>query len=231
MKGLSRTQSAATPDSILYKGIIDFQEKQVLQYIKNFPTVIQQQTKGADFTASWNWYNIVQRHKREADAAKDNSVKQGIIRNLYMNTRHVHDILQQINHDFAKGLRKYNPDPQDIVHKICIEFEVSRAGNRGRNTFSDNIIPYMADIFQTELKKQEKYNCMTSSILTDVKVVKQRKEVVKWILRTTKAFKYPAEVAHLAVYIIDAYLNVRLPSKFMLLGVTALHIAGKLVSI
>lgn len=147
---------------------------------------------------------------------------------MYISTKNLQNLLQQINHDFAHGLRKYNPNPQDIVNKICIEIEVVRAGTRGRNTFTDNIIPYMADIFQTELKKQQKYSSIR--ILTDAKVVKQRNEVVNWVIHTTKTLKYPAELAHIAIYIIDAYMSVRVPSKFMLLGVTALHIAGKLVS-
>lgn len=208
-----------------------------------FPTIQLRQSAGANYTSYWNWHrtvNILVQKVISQDGAIDSEKFHNLVE-LFEHVRDAKSLMDKITLTLGYGFDVSNPiDPN--IEEIFREMEViAPVGKRGRNIVSTSMLPYLKVILDVELKKQSKYDWSVTPI--SPADLGNRNKIVAWILRVSLIINYPAETVHLAVYIVDKYLSKRNGGQKklkynswsnpppLLLGITALHIAGKMVRI
>ncbi|ODN04310.1 Cyclin-A3-1 [Orchesella cincta] len=243
--------SLPVPTTVFPSIKLEYLEERFYQKIKSFPSYIQQQTKGPNFTPGWSWSRQFDKLVLECKQCTDNEKLtdcQNRLMQFYQQCSRADRLLEEVRIIFQQGIQSIekisSPSMQrstglgslesfgDLREKVPENLGICRVGRRGRNTLNDGMMPYISEIFQHEMSKEGSYsaNWMTKT-LTKVDDCSKRNELVKWVCRVAaETFKYPAETAHLAVYLIDAYLNTERVSTtgWALLGICALQIASKL---
>ncbi|CAL8088313.1 unnamed protein product [Orchesella dallaii] len=239
---------------------LEYLEQRFYQKVGSFPSYLQQQIKGPSFTTGWNWNSHFKKLISDFTECTEDKQRQechDILMKFYWQAGKVDTILEEVRIIFQQGICSSDANPGGFVNPTTSlfgstesgisvgpsktlndriegdEIDLLRAGGRGRHSLNVGMMPYLSEIFQHELTKEANYGAtwMTKP-LTKQDVCTKRNELAKWVCKTAgENLKYPAETAHLAVYLIDAFLHkgCKITSSAMgLLGIAALQIAGKL---
>lgn len=210
------------------------EERMVIQKLQTFPTVIHYFTRGGKYAPclGWNWIGQIQRIRKQEPYR---------LKEIYSNILNAAGIIERIQYDFKHGISQETSSMEYLSN----EFVFCSIGERGKRSLSSNnptlvrnpvdedMAIYLEEIFKHELVVEANYQKKYQTLMMTKSVSsKRRDDVVTWIRKTGMKLLYPADTSHLAVSFLDAFLSVKEPglNEWTLLGLTCLHIAGKLVS-